>query len=47
MASEPNDVHESDARPTNGVDGKQATIEGTDDKSKSPRDEQDKKHVSS
>ncbi|PSS07620.1 Trihelix transcription factor [Actinidia chinensis var. chinensis] len=37
MAPETNDVHELDAHPTNGVNGKQATIEGTNDKSKSQR----------
>ncbi|KAI7984801.1 Trihelix transcription factor ASR3 [Camellia lanceoleosa] len=37
MATESNNVQENDACPTNGVDGQQATAEGTDDKSKSQR----------
>ncbi|KAF5932828.1 hypothetical protein HYC85_028999 [Camellia sinensis] len=37
MATESNNVQENDACPTHGVDGQQATAEGTDDKSKSQR----------
>ncbi|KAL7161946.1 hypothetical protein ACSBR2_042427 [Camellia fascicularis] len=37
MATESNNVQENDACPTNGVDGRQATAEGTDDQTKTQR----------